>query len=31
VTPHLYNDEADRARLLDGLAHLLGESRKEVA
>lgn len=31
VTPHLYNNEADRARLLEGLEHLLGESRRDVA
>jgi len=31
VTPHLYNNEEDRARLLDGLADLLEESKREVA
>ncbi len=31
ITPHLYNNEGDRARLLDGLAHLLEDSAREVA
>jgi len=31
VTPHLHNTEADRDRLLDGLVHLLEESKRKVA
>jgi selenocysteine lyase/cysteine desulfurase len=31
ITPHLYNTEADRARLLDGISELLEASGQEVA
>jgi len=31
ITPHLYNTEADRARLLDGISELLEAPGQEVA